>query len=167
MAERPHFTVYIVDDDAAIRDALSLLLSLRNYNTATFASAEALLAALDASSAGCIIADIKMPGMSGIQLQEELRLRGIELPVVIITAHGDVATARAAFRANAVDFLEKPFDDLAAVAAVETASQRELIRLDAGQREQRRRRNLAMLTEREREVMELLVQGLHNRDVAE
>jgi len=167
MADPAAFTVYIVDDDAAIRDALSLLLSLRNYGTATFASAEALLAALDASSAGCVIADIRMPGMTGIELQQALRSRGIALPVVIITAHGDVATARAAFRADAVDFLEKPFDDPAVLAAVEAARERERVRLDAGQREQRRRRNLGVLTEREREVLELLVQGLHNRDVAE
>ena len=167
MPEPSRCTVYIVDDDAAIRDALSLLLSLRNYSTATFASAEALLEAVDASSAGCVIADVRMPGMSGIELQQALRSRGIALPVVVITAHGNVATARAAFRADAVDFLEKPFDDRAAVAAVEAALARERTRLDAGQREQRRRQSLAVLTEREREVMELLVEGLHNRDVAE
>lgn len=159
--------VYVVDDDAAIRDALSLLLSLHGYGTATFGCAEDLLAALDETSVGCIVADIRMPGMSGIELQQALRARGIALPVVIITAHGDVASARAAFRADAVDFLEKPFDDRAAVAAIEAGLARERQRLEAGSRAQLRQKSLAALTERERGVMELLVQGLHNRDVAE
>ena len=160
-------TVFIVDDDAAIRDALSLLLSLRGYRTATFASAEDVLAALDEASAGCVVADIKMPGMSGIELQQAMRERGLALPIVFITAHGDVATARAAFRADALDFLEKPFDDRAAVAAVVAGLARERARLDAGGRDERRRRGLEALTERERSVAQLLVQGLHNRDVAE
>ena len=160
-------TVFIVDDDAAIRDALSLLLSLRGYRTATFASAEDALAALDGASAGCVVADIKMPGMSGIELQQAMRERGLALPIVFITAHGDVATARAAFRADALDFLEKPFDDRAAVAAVDAGLARERARLDAGGRDERRRRGLEALTERERSVAQLRVQGLHNRDVAE
>jgi FixJ family two-component response regulator len=166
-ADAKALTVFIVDDDAAIRDALSLLLSLRGYRTATFASAEDLLAALDEASAGCVMADIRMPGMSGIELQQAMRSRGLALPVVFITAHGDVATARAAFRADALDFLEKPFDEGVAVAAVEAGLARERSRLDAGGRQERRRRSLAALTERERSVMELLVQGLHNRDVAQ
>ena len=159
--------VFIVDDDASIRDALSLLLSLSGYRTATFASGEDLLAALDATSAGCIVADLKMPGMSGLELQAALQAKGIGLPVVIITAHGDVASARSAFRADAVDFLEKPFDDRAALAAVAAGMERERARLRAGERERLRRRNVAALTLRERGVMELLVQGLHNRDVAQ
>ena len=160
-------TVFIVDDDAAIRDSLSLLLSLRGYRTATFASAEDLLAALGEASAGCVVADIRMPGMSGIELQQAMRERGIPLPIVFITAHGDVATARAAFRADAIDFLEKPFDDRAALAAVDAGLARERARLEAGGRDERRRRGLETLTDRERAVAQLLVQGLHNRDVAE
>ena len=160
-------TVFIVDDDGAIRDSLSLLLSLRGYRTATFASAEDLLAALGEASAGCVVADIRMPGMSGIELQQAMRERGIPLPIVFITAHGDVATARAAFRADAIDFLEKPFDDRAALAAVDAGLARERARLEAGGRDERRRRGLETLTDRERAVAQLLVQGLHNRDVAE
>jgi FixJ family two-component response regulator len=161
------FTVYIVDDDPAIRDSLSLLLSLRGYRTATFALAQDLLAALDATSAGCVVADLKMPAMSGLELQAALRSRGIAVPVVIVTAHGDVASARQAFRADAVDFLEKPFEEEAAIAAVEAGFARERERLALGGREERRRANLSVLTERERGVAELLAQGLHNRDVAE
>ena len=161
------FTVFIVDDDPAIRDSLSLLLSLRGYRTATFALAQDLLAALDATSAGCVVADLKMPSMDGLELQAALRERGIAVPVVIVTAHGDVASARQAFRADAVDFLEKPFDEGAAIAAVEASFARERQRLALGGLEERRRANLSVLTDRERGVAGLLVQGLHNRDVAE
>ena len=159
--------VYIVDDDAAVRDALSLLLSLHGYRTATFANAENLLAALDEHSVGCIVADIKMPGMSGLDLQAALQSRALHLPVVIITAHGDVASARSAFRSDAVDFLEKPFADRALLAAVAAGISRESSRLQARVREDQRLGSMAALTERERDVMELLIQGLHNRDVAE
>ena len=159
--------VYIVDDDAAVRDSLSLLLSLRGYRTATFACAEDFLAAIEPGWAGCLIADIRMPGMSGLALQEALARRGIALPVVIITAHGDVESARAAFKSNAVDFLEKPFDETGPVNAVEAAFERERRRLASEHVERRRDAGLAGLSPREREVMDLLVQGLHNRDVAE
>lgn len=159
--------VYIVDDDAAVRDSLSLLLSLRGYRTATFACAEDFLAAVEPAWAGCLVADIRMPGMSGLALQEALARRGIALPVVIITAHGDVESARAAFKSNAVDFLEKPFDEAGPVLAVEAAFERERRRLANEHVERRRDAGLAGLSPREREVMDLLVQGLHNREVAE
>lgn len=166
MAE-PLLTVHIVDDDPAVRDSLSLLLSLRDFRTSTFASAEDFLAALRPDWAGCVFADIRMPGASGLELQRELASRGSRMPVVIITAHGDVMSARAAFRADAVDFLEKPFDEQAAVDAVEACFARERDRLAANAREERRRESLAALTPREREVVRLLVLGMHNRDVAE
>jgi FixJ family two-component response regulator len=166
MAEAPGLTAYIVDDDLAVRDSLSLLLSLRGYRTATFASAEDFLAAIDPSFAGCVIADIRMPGMSGLELQHELARRGVGLPVVIVTAHGDVASARSAFRADAVDFLEKPFDEAAALGAVQAAFRRCGENLAAGERQRRRADSLEALTDRERDVAMLLVEGLHNRDVA-
>ena len=160
-------TVYIVDDDSAVRDSLSLLLSLRGYRTASFACAEDFLAALRPEWAGCLLADIRMPGLSGLELQHVLIERGVRLPVVIVTGHGDVASARAAFRSDAVDFLEKPFDEEAPVAAVEAALARERARLSATHVARARDLGLAALTEREREVMDLLVLGLHNRDVAQ
>ena len=160
-------TVFIVDDDAAVRDSLSLLLSLRGYRTATFGSAEDFLRALDPGWRGCLIADIRMPGMSGLDLQRELTRRGVQLPVVIVTAHGDVASARAAFKADAVDFLEKPFDDEGPLIAVEAALRRERERAGADQRAETSARLLAQLTPREADVMALLVEGLHNVEVAE
>jgi len=165
MAEE--LAVYIVDDDPAVRDSLSLLLSLRGYRTATFATAEDFLAALRPEWKGCLIADIRMPGMDGLALQRELLRRGVRLPVVIVTAHGDVASARAAFKADAVDFLEKPFDEEGPVAAVEAAFRRERERASEEERTQDREGLLARLTDREREVMLLLAEGLHNVEVAE
>ena len=160
-------TVHIVDDDAAVRDSLALLLSLRGYRTAMFASAEDFLAALQPGWSGCILADIRMPGMSGLQMQAELARRGVGIPVVVLTAHGDVTSARAAFRADAVDFLEKPFDDEALVAAIESAYARERSRLGESVHQAARERVVAQLTPREREVLDLVTQGLHNREVGE
>ena len=153
-------TVFIVDDDASVRDALSLLLSLRGHASATFASAEDILAALQPAWRGCVVADIRMPGLSGLELQTALRARGIALPVIVITAHGSVAAAREAFLADAVDFLEKPFDGEQLLRAVEQAL--------AGLPEPAEAaRAPDALTAREREVMGLLVEGLHNRRIAE
>lgn len=160
-------TVYIVDDDPSVRDSLALLLSLRGHATASFASAEDFLRVLEPHWRGCVLADIRMPGMSGLELQRAVKQHGSALPFVIITAHGDVAAARQAFLADAVDFLEKPFDGDKLLAAVEAA-------LAAAQRGAPPRATppppqtrAAGLSAREREVMELLVQGLHNRRIAE
>lgn len=160
-------TVFVVDDDPSIRDSLSLLLSLRGHATATFASAEDFLGALQRDWRGCLVIDIRMPGMSGLELQHRLQEEGCTLPVVVITAHGDVAAARQAFLNDAVDFLEKPFEQEQLLQAVDAAM--------AGLRtietfknaEQRARRSMPSLSAREREVMHLLVQGLHNRRIAE
>ena len=159
--------VYIVDDDPAVRDSLSLLLGLRGYRTASFASAEDFLSAFHPEWKGCVIADIRMPGMSGLDLQRELKRRGVTLPVVIVTAHGDVATAREAFKSDAVDFLEKPFDEEAPIAAVEAAFARSREQVSREEATRHRDALLARLTEREREVALLLAEGLHNVEVAE
>jgi FixJ family two-component response regulator len=163
----PRLVVHIVDDDAAVRDSLSLLFSLRGFPTATFASAEDFLEAVKPDWAGCVMADIRMPGMSGLDLQHALAARGIGLPVIIMTAHGDVPAVRAAFKASAVDFLEKPFDEDGPVDAVESAFALERHRLDSGGAASRARGVLESLSPREREVMALLVLGLHNREIAE
>lgn len=160
-------TVFIVDDDLSVRDSLSLLLSLKGYRTACFACAEDFLRTEPRDAVGCVIADIKMPGMGGLELQEELANRGWPLPVIVITAHGSVAAARQAFRAAAVDLLEKPFDDDQLVAAVEAALVRERSRVVAQSEQVRRDAMMAALSERERDVAELLVQGIHNRGIGE
>lgn len=164
---RAMFTVYIVDDDAAVRDSLSLLLGLRGYRTALFTCAEDFLSAYDPEASGCLVADIKMPGMSGLELQDEVACRGTGLPVIVITAHGDVASARAALRADAVDFLEKPFDDEQLTVAIDAAFRREQGRRQRQEQESRRQVLLATLSAREREVMALMARGMHNRGIAE
>ena len=159
-AER--LTVYIVDDDASVRDSLALMLGLSGYSSALFADAEAFLAAWRPEWSGCVVADLRLPGRSGVELQAELRAKGSRLPFIIITAHGDVPTARAAFRAEAVDFLEKPFDHGQLRAAIENAFSREKQRL----RRAAESRRLATLTAREREVLEHAAQGLHAKEIA-
>ena len=159
-------TVFVIDDDAAVRDSLALMLGLEGYRTSVFADAEAFLAAWREEWAGCVIADVRLPGQSGVELQEVLKRRAVTLPFVIITAHGDVATARAAFRSQAVDFLEKPFDNVQLCAAIETAFALEerRIQLDDGKR--RDSEKLGRLTAREREVLDQAAQGLHAKEIA-
>ena len=161
----PSLAAYVVDDDAAIRDSLVLLLSLRGHRAAAFASAEDFLAAAKPDWAGCAIVDIRMPGMDGLSLLRHLNADGVRLPVVIVTGHGDVASAREAFRNEAVDFLEKPFDPQQLVSTVEAVFQRERERLATSREEGQRQRRLEALSDREREVLEQLLLGLHNRDV--
>ena len=164
---RAGFAVYVVDDDASVRDSLALLLGLRGYRSALFASAEDFLAALQPDWQGCLLTDLRLPGMSGLELQHALRQRANTLPLVIITGHGDIAAARAAFKSNAVDFIEKPFDDAALLAAIEAAFAAEEARTSAVRTQERRRQAWALLTERERMVAELIVVGMHNRDIGE
>ena len=153
-------TVFIVDDDASVRDSLSLMLSLQGHATATFASAEDFLQAWQPEWHGCVVADIRMAGMSGLELQEQLRARSSALPVIIVTAHGDVAAARRAFLADAVDFIEKPFDPQQLIAAIGHARER------IGSSPAAPAPDARQLSEREREVMALMVRGLHNRRIA-
>ncbi len=164
---RAQLTVFVVDDDPAIRDSISLSLSLRGYHISQFASAEDFLDAFDPAWMGCVIADIRMPGMSGLELQSALATRGSKLPVVIITGHGDVKSARAAFRGSAIDFLEKPFDDEHLISAIETAFEYELGRMNTMASKAKREAMLSSLSPREREVMTYLTKGLHAKEIGE
>jgi len=160
-------TVFIVDDDASVRDSLSLMLSLQGYATATFASAEDFLQAWQPQWGGCVVADIRMSGMSGLEMQQALRSRGAGLPVVIVTAHGDVAAARQAFLADAVDFIEKPFEPQQIVAAIEQArARRTPAAAPSSTADAAAGGKAGGLSDRERQVLQLLVQGLHNRRIA-
>jgi two-component system, LuxR family, response regulator FixJ len=168
MAEsaRVPLVVYVVDDDASIRDSLALMLGLGGYATRLFADAESFLVAFDPGWSGCVVADLRLPGMSGVELQARVRSRGSALPFVIITAHGDVPAARTAFRAQAVDFIEKPFDDAQLRSAIDMAFALEQRRIDAGGLRRADVGKLARLTEREREVLEHAVKGLHAKEIA-
>ncbi len=162
---RADLTVYIVDDDAAVRDSLALILGVAGYRTAIFADAEAFLHAYDARWRGCVLADLRLPGASGLDLQRTLQERGSALSLVIITAHGDVPSARAAFRARAVDFLEKPFERDQLLSAIEAAFAGEEQRASRGQRQLQAAEKLASLTQREREVLEHAARGMHAKEI--
>lgn len=159
-------TVFIVDDDAAVRDSIALMLGLAGYRTAVFADAEAFLASWQENWAGCVIADVKLPGQSGVELQKELRRRRVDLPFIIITAHGDVATAREAFRSQAVDFLEKPFKHEQLHTAIEAAFALEELRIHQRDSQCAATLKLQKLTNREREVLEHAARGLHAKEIA-
>lgn len=159
-------TVFVIDDDASVRDSIALMLGLAGYRTSVFADAEAFLAAWQEDWAGCVVADVRLPGLSGVELQAALSKRGVDLPFVIITAHGDVPTARAAFRSRALDFLEKPFDNAQLCAAIETAFALEERRIQRTDGRRADAEKLGRLTPREREVLERAAQGLHAKEIA-
>jgi RNA polymerase sigma factor (sigma-70 family) len=162
--QRP--TIFIVDDDAAVRDSLQLLLGLRGYATRSFANGEEFLAGIGSDARGCVLLDLRMAEMGGLAVQTELAKRGVNLPVVILTAHGDVATTRTALRAGAFDFLEKPIEESILLATLEAALAREAeLRVDMDRQAMLESR-LARLTPRERQVLKLVVEGRHNREVA-
>jgi two-component system, LuxR family, response regulator FixJ len=154
-------TVFIVDDDAAIRDSLGLLFSLHGHPTAMFACAEDFLRAIEPGWRGVVIADIRMGGMSGLEMQEALAKHPSRLPVIVITAHADIAAARQAFRFHAVDFLEKPFDHEQLLASVDRA----LSGLPEAPGAIGTRPVATALSGREREVMALVVDGMDNRGI--
>ncbi|MBC7950732.1 MAG: response regulator transcription factor [Rhodospirillaceae bacterium] len=158
--------VHVVDDDEAIRDALVLLLEAAGHPARAHADAAQFLSVLDPAQPGCVVSDVRMPGMSGLELQRHLKQARIDLPVIIITGHGDVGMAVQALKEGAADFIEKPFDEDVLLVSVGHA-------LDKGARAFRERSQLAAikahaasLTPREREVMDLVVQGLPNKAVA-
>lgn len=163
---KPEPTLYVVDDDQAVRDGLKALLTVSGFTLETFDSAESFLAAIDRGATGCAILDIRMPGMSGLELQRELKRRGIALPVIIITGHGDVPLAVAALKAGAVDFLEKPFDSDALLASIQEALRRGSPSHPSAFDRETVAARVAQLTAREREVMDLVVAGHPNKVVA-
>jgi len=160
-------TVFIVDDDEAVRDSLRWLLEANGYHVSAFSSAESFLSAFDEKTAGVLILDVRMPGMSGLELQEQLIARKSSMPIVFITGHGDVPMAVSTIKKGAIDFLEKPFDetDLREIVArmFEQANQR-LIQAKA-QREHEAM--LGRLTAREQQVLERIVAGRLNKQIAD
>jgi len=159
-------TVYIVDDDDEVRESLEDLVDSVGLKACTFPNATAFLSAYSSSNVGCLLLDIRMPGMSGLELQQELHERGSSLPVIFITGHGDIPMAVDAMRRGAVDFIEKPYRDQDLVdrvnAAVEIGARRKNERAELDAIAERS----ARLTPREREVMDLIVQGQANKVIA-
>lgn len=159
--------VYLVDDDDAIRDALGWLLSSRGIASRAWPSAESFLAGYDAGMRGCMVLDIRMPGMGGPELFDRLRERGCRLPALFLTGHGDVPLAVQAIKKGAFDFIEKPFNDNELVDRVLAAMQldSDQQRIDASAELTTAR--LAALSSREREVMELVLAGKYNKVIAD
>ena len=162
----PPPTVFIVDDDEAVRDALSMLVRSVGLSAESFASSADFLAVRGPHDAGCLVLDVRMPGMSGLELQEELVRRGATLPIIFVTGHAHVPMAVRAIKAGAFDFIEKPFDDQELLDKIHLA-------LDVGSRARREleeseeiRRRIRSLTPREREVLDLVADGAANKVTA-
>lgn len=159
--------VYVIDDDASTRELLAWLMKRHGIACATFTEPRSFLRAYRPGGAGCLVLDLYMPGMNGLDLQRTLNERGVDLPVIFLSGRAGVAQAVAAVKSGAVDFVEKPFDYRHLVGLV-----RECIARDAESRAERERRRamcerIAQLTQREREVMERVIAGQMNREVAE
>jgi two-component system response regulator FixJ len=164
MADRP--TVFVIDDEAQVRRALMVLIASAGLRVESYATAQEFLDAFDDTRPGCILADLRMPGMSGLQLQYRLANRGCTLPLIVLSAHGDIPTAVQAMKAGAMDFIEKPYRDQPLLDCIHAA-----LRRNATLRRQRAeqtaaRARLASLTAREREVLSLLVTGQPNKVIA-
>ena len=158
--------VLVVDDDPAVRDSLTLLLEQEDLTVEAFDSAESFLAACPPVPGCCAILDINMPGINGLQLQEELSKRGVALPVIFLTGHGDIPLSVRAIKAGAFDFLTKPVTGAALLESVKAAlleGERLSKQVEANQTAATR---VASLTDREREVMVLAVEGLSNKEIA-
>ncbi|HWY72172.1 MAG TPA: response regulator [Burkholderiaceae bacterium] len=159
-------TVYVVDDDAAVRDGLAMLLDTAGLSVQTYDGAAAFLAAYAPGRAGCLVLDVQMPEMNGPELQAELNRRGIDLPVVFLTAHGDIPTTVRAMKGGAIDFLTKPVVGTQLLERVHAAlEQSARLREQASITESLRER-LEGLTRREREIMMLVAAGHANKDIA-
>jgi FixJ family two-component response regulator len=165
-AKIPSQVVFVIDDDASMRDAISRLLNAVGLTVQTFASAREFLAGKLPDVPGCAVLDVRLPGLSGLDLQREMVERGIHIPVIFITGHGDIPMSVQAMKAGAVEFLTKPFRDQDLLDAVRSG-----IQLDRQGRKERAelaelRDGLRQLTPREREVMSLVVAGLLNKQIA-
>jgi len=158
--------VHVIDDDEAMRDSLAFLLQSAKVNTQTYETASAFLNKLGEISGGCVVTDVRMPGMSGIELLKRLRELHVTLPVIVITGHGDVPLAVEAMKSGAADFIEKPFDDEILLASVRSALKHQAADQERDAARAAIASRLALLSQREHEVLEGLVAGQPNKIIA-
>jgi FixJ family two-component response regulator len=161
-----HATVHVVDDDDAVRSSLRLLLKSVGLPTVAHASAHEFLAAWDGDQPGCLVLDVRMPGMSGIELQAELNQRGAIIPVIFISGHGDIPMAVEAIQHGAFDFLQKPFRDQDLIDRVQRALASDAEHRQLLQQRETLRQRFDLLTPREQEVLQLVTQGKANKVMA-
>lgn len=164
MAEAP--LVHVVDDDVSLRDSLALLLGSAGFRVRTYDSAMSFLEEAPDRDLGCVLTDVQMPGLNGLELQRRMTAQGIRLPVIVMTGHGDVPIAVQALKAGATDFLEKPFDDEQLLSAVKGAIAASQQTRDEAAAVANIAARLASLTPREHEVLERLVAGQPNKTIA-
>lgn len=159
--------VYVVDDDAAVRDSIRALVGLLGFDVRTCASAEEFLSSYDPKRPGCLVLDMRMPGMNGLELQERLAAQAAKIPVIVVTGHADVPMSSRSFRLGAWDFIEKPFDGRELLERIKTAVAMSRQTQESEAETAQIRRRLAMLTRRERQVMDLVLRGLPNKVIAQ
>ncbi|MDF7776255.1 response regulator [Sphingomonas sp. AOB5] len=159
-------TIHIVDDEEAIRKSASFMLRTSGFEVETYQDGIAFLAAAAGAAPGCILLDVRMPGMDGLEVQAELNKRGVVMPVIVLTGHGDISTAVVAMKGGAVDFIEKPFEKEVLLAAIERAFDRLNENVEAATSVQEAQTRLGVLTQREIEVLRGLVRGHPNKTIA-
>jgi len=157
--------IHLVDDDEAVRDALALLISTVGLRVQPWADPERFLAEFDRHSLGAVVLDMRMPGISGLAVLEQLQAAGVDHPVVMLTGHGTVDLCRRAFKAGAAEFLEKPVDDELLLDTLQHAVRRHVKSRQRHAADQAARQRYAGLTEREREVLGLIIEGLTNKEI--
>lgn len=166
IAKKAHPTVFVVDDDESVRSSLRFLLRSVSLESRAFASASEFLESYDPAQPGCLVLDVRMPGMSGLELQQQLNLRGAVLPVIFITGHGDIPMAVEAMQHGADDFLQKPFRDQDLIDRIQRALAKDAKARAALDQHESIRARLESLTPREREVLALMAQGKPNKVMA-
>ncbi|HME73957.1 MAG TPA: response regulator transcription factor [Myxococcota bacterium] len=164
--QEPEAVVFVVDDDASMREALGSLLRSAGFRAETFASAQEFLTRPRTDTPGCLVLDVRLPGLSGLDLQERMAELDLEIPIVFVTGHGDVPTSVRAMKAGAVEFLTKPFEEKDLLDAIRQAIDRDRAAREGRAELAELRRRYESLTPREREVMERVVSGLLNKQVA-
>ncbi len=168
MASAAHATpiVFVVDDDVSVRESLELLIRYEGWQVETFASASDFLSSPRPSVPSCLVLDVSMPGLSGLELQKRVAQSRTEMPIIFITGHGDIPMTVQAMKAGAIEFLTKPFTDEALLGSIRQAIERSRDALGRERENQALRDDYALLSQREREVMALVVMGLLNKEVA-